>query len=146
MSLPESFLDPESLERAAADARLAEPVAEKAIDFEIRFFDSVLRRNRDYVDVLRCQGELLSRRGRHAEALEIDRRLASLRPDDAVVRYNLACSLAMEHQSIEAVSELRRAIDCGYDDFAHLESDHDLDGLRSTPAFQALMREIGLGN
>lgn len=143
MTLPDSFLDPESLEQSDDDFALR--VADESdLDFELRFFDRVLRRNRDYVDVLRCQGELLSRKRRHAEALEIDRRLVQLRPDDGVVRYNLACSLAMQNHAHEAIVELRRAFERGYDDFAHLEIDRDIDGLRELPAFQALLKEYGI--
>src|SRR5262249_25683960 len=100
-------------------------------------------RRPDYVDVLRLQGELLSRKGLNDLALAVDRRLAELLPGDYVVRYNLACSLAVSGYRREAIAALRKAIEQGYDDFDYLDSDSDLDSLREDPAFRDLLREFG---
>jgi hypothetical protein len=69
----------------------------------------------------------------------LDRRLVELLPDDFLARYNLACSLARAGQSDEAIDSLSRAILLGYDDLAHMESDPDLESLKSHPDFQALL-------
>ena len=112
------------------------------IDFDIAFFESVLDRSPDYVDVLRCQGELLSRKGLHERALEVDRRLAKLLPHDGVVFYNLACSLVQNALHDEALASLRRAFERGYDDFEHLELDADMAPLRTDPRYQAIVSEF----
>lgn len=143
MSLPDSFLDPESLERAARATREASDFDAEGVEFEIRFFDRILRRSPDFIDVLRCQGELLSRKHRHAEALVIDQRLAALCPADCIIRYNLACSLAMAAEPEAAIVELRRAFERGYVDMEHLQIDPDLDNLRDLPAFHDLLKEYG---
>jgi tetratricopeptide (TPR) repeat protein len=121
-----------------------EPFAKGQTDFDIAFFDRILQRQPDYVDVLRCQGELLSRKGLHDLALVIDRRLAELVPTDYVIRYNLACSLAVGGYRREAIAALRAALEQGYDDFEYLEGDGDLDSLRDDPTYRALMREYGI--
>jgi tetratricopeptide (TPR) repeat protein len=112
------------------------------IEFDIEFFRSILERAPDYVDVLRCQGELLSRKGAHVEALEIDRRLATLLPHDSVVHYNLACSLTQNDLCEEAIAVLRRALERGYNDFEHLELDADLIPLHADPRYRALIDEF----
>lgn len=132
--------------KGAAKGNLAHRKGGKQIDFDIDFFDRVLARSPAYVDVLRCQGELLSHKGEHERALAIDRRLAELRPDDCIVRYNLACSLANSGHKREALDELRRALERGYDVFDFLECDPDLDAIRSEPGYRQLMREYGIGN
>lgn len=119
------------------------PLPKKSqLDFDVEFFASILRRSPDYVDVLRCQGELLSRKGRHVEALEVDRRLAKLLPHDSVVQYNLACSLEQNALREDALAALRRAFERGYDDFEHLELDADLEVLRNDPRYLALVAEF----
>jgi tetratricopeptide (TPR) repeat protein len=123
-----------------------EPFARGQLDFDIAFYDRILQRDPNYVDVLRCQGELLSRKGLHERALVIDRRLAELLPTDFVIRYNLACSLAVGGHRREAIAALRAALEHGYDDFEYLENDGDLDSLREDPAYVALMREYGILN
>ena len=79
------------------------------LDFDLAFFEHILQREPDYVDVLRCQGELLTRKGLHERARVIDRRLVVLLPSDSVVHYNLACSLALLSDTDEAITMLRRA-------------------------------------
>jgi tetratricopeptide (TPR) repeat protein len=119
-----------------------QPPKQSQLDFDIEFYNSILLRSPDYVDVLRCQGELLSRKGRHAEALEVDRRLARLLPHDAVVQYNLACSLEQNALRDDALAALRRAFERGYDDFEHIDLDADLEVLRNDPRYVALVAEF----
>jgi tetratricopeptide (TPR) repeat protein len=115
-------------------------------EFEREFFQSILERNDSHAEVLRRQAELLSRHGDHQGALRLDRRLVELHPDDPVVHYNAACSLAQTGHRSEAIRSLTRAIELGYDDFAHIEADADLDGLRDEPSFQELLRRHGLSD
>jgi tetratricopeptide (TPR) repeat protein len=143
---------PHSDEPSAADPREDQPAASACpaadqcqLDFDIDFFQRVLHRYPDYVDVLRCQGQLLTRKGLHERALEVDRRLVELRPEDGVAHYNLACSLALGQRAKEAIEELCRALESGYDDFDYLEADSDLDSLRNHPAYAALLRRYGIG-
>lgn len=144
MSLSDPFLNPESLEAESRAEGLARREKESNTDFQIRFFSRILKRSPDYVDVLRCQGELLSSKKRRAEALAVDRRLARLCPDDCVIRYNLACSLAMNNRRDEAIQELRQAFLNGYVDIEHLDRDADLDCLREMPDYLAMLREFGI--
>ena len=109
------------------------------LDFDIDFFERLLHRKEDSVEVLRVLAELVSRKGLTKRAVELDRRLVDLLPDDFLARYNLACSLAVAGRSDEAIDSLSRAILLGYDDLAHMEADPDLASLRSHPDFQALL-------
>jgi tetratricopeptide (TPR) repeat protein len=109
------------------------------LDFEIDFFERVLARRPDAVDVLRILAELVSRKGAVSRAVELDRRLAALLPEDFLAFYNLACSLARAGHADEAIDSLSRAILLGYDDLAHMEADPDLESLHDHPDFQALL-------
>lgn len=109
------------------------------LDFDIDFFEQLLARKPDAVDVLRILAELVSRKGLVDRAVDLDRRLVELLPDDFLARYNLACSLARAGRSDEAIDSLSRAILLGYDDLAHMEADPDLESLRNHPDFQALL-------
>ncbi len=112
-------------------------------DFDIEFFERVIERNPNYVQVLRLLGELLARKGLYERSLVIDRRLVGLVPQDGVAHYNFACSLSMCGHPQEAIAELRAAVEFGYSDFSYLEMDSDLDSLRSDPQFKALLRRHG---
>src|SRR4051794_37426020 len=115
------------------------------VDFDLDFYQRIVDRNPNYVQVLRCLGELLARKGFYERSLPVDRRLVTLLPDDGVARYNLACSLSMCGETRAAIEQLSQAIDHGYHDFGHLEVDPDLDSLRNDPAYVALLRQHGCG-
>src|SRR5581483_2781174 len=98
------------------DALVAAFRDQSQLDFDLAFFDQILEREPDFIDVLRCLGELLTRDALHERALAVDERLVALLPDDSVAQYNLACSLALLGESRAAIDALRRALECGYDD------------------------------
>jgi tetratricopeptide (TPR) repeat protein len=108
-------------------------------DFEIEFFEQVLSRSPDDINVLRALGEQLARKGLWERSLKVEEHLIRLRPEDGVAHYNVACSLAMQGAASQAIEALDRAIHCGYRDFGHLEVDPDLDSLRQLPAYRALL-------
>jgi len=109
------------------------------LDFDIDFFERLLVRKQDSVEVLRILAELVSRKGNLTRAVELDARLVELLPKDFLARYNLACSLARAGRPDESIESLARAILLGYDDLAHMESDPDLESLRNHPDFRALL-------
>ncbi len=67
----------------------------------------------------------------------------ALEPEAAATRYDLACALARGGRRKEALAELQKAVDSGFEDAAYLAADEDLKGLRETPEFQALLRRLG---
>jgi tetratricopeptide (TPR) repeat protein len=111
-------------------------------EFEIAFFESVLRRNPSYGDVIEILGGLYTRHGRIADGLRMDRRMVRLEPDNSTAHYNLACSLALCRRRADALRSLRRAVDLGYKDAAWMLKDEDLRELRDDPEFTRLVAEV----
>ena len=80
----------------------------------------------------------------------MDERLVCLLPEDPVARYNLACSYALLSENKDAVRQLCKAVELGYDDLEHLRHDPDLDNIRDVPEylhivdhFKYLLRDSG---
>lgn len=109
------------------------------LDFEIDFWQHVVRIDPDHFDALSLLGMLYTRRGDFARGLEVDRRLVTLQPCNPVCRYNLACSCSLLGKLDEAFEALRQAIDLGYDDLEHLETDPDLERLRVDGRYRHLV-------
>jgi tetratricopeptide (TPR) repeat protein len=107
--------------------------------FEITFYESVLRRDPRYADVVEILGGLYTKTGRIADGLRMDRKLVRLQPDNATAHYNLGCSLALVKRNSDALRALRRAIELGYNDHGWMEEDPDLAGLQKSPKFRALL-------
>jgi tetratricopeptide (TPR) repeat protein len=112
------------------------------LEFETRFYESVLRRDRSYVDVIELLGGLYTKQGRVAEGLKMDRRLVRLQPRNATAHYNLACSLALSKRRADALRSLHRAIELGYTDFEWMQQDPDLEGLKGDPEFERLLLKL----
>lgn len=112
------------------------------LEFESEFFEAILARSPNYVEVLRSYGELLSRQGKREKAVQVDQQLSELLPSDCIVAYNYACSLALAGARGAAIAQLEHAVRLGYRDWRHLESDRDLESLRSDALFGELVRRI----
>jgi tetratricopeptide (TPR) repeat protein len=131
----------EGSQPAPASGGRTRQAEQNQLDFEIEFYGRILERYPEYVDVLRVQGNNLTLKGRYAEGLQIDKRLCQLRPGDALVHYNLACSYALLKRPEQAIKTLRRAVELGYRDFRYLREDKDLESIRHDPRFRQLLRE-----
>lgn len=110
--------------------------------FDIAFYESVLRREPDYEDVIELLGGLYTKTGRIADGLKMDRKLVKLQPDNATARYNLACSLALSKRKSDAVKALLTAIQLGYSDYEWMAHDPDLESLKDVNAFKALLTQL----
>jgi len=64
-------------------------------------------------------------------------------PEDALVRYNLACVASRAGRTADALAWLRGALDLGFADWATLSADPDLAALRATEAYRALQLPTG---
>lgn len=111
-------------------------------EFEIAFFESVLRRDSGYTEVVEILGGLYTKHGRIADGLRMDRRLVRLLPVNATAHYNLACSLALSKRQTDALRSLRQAIELGYRDFDWMRQDPDLEGLKHRTDFIELLEQL----
>jgi tetratricopeptide (TPR) repeat protein len=113
------------------------------VDFELEFYDTLLRRVPDFAEVLRAQASNLTVKGRLKDGLKVDQRLVAIRPADPTAHYNLACRYALLKQRDLALQTLRRAVELGYRDFRFMIQDTDLDSVHKDPRFRALLKEFG---
>ena len=111
-------------------------------DFQITFYEGVLARSRDFQQALMALGDLYTRKGFYAKGLALDQRLASLRPRDPMVLYNLACSYSLLGRLDEAFSAMKRAVACGYDDFEYMLQDQDLARLLADDRFRTFLAKV----
>jgi len=115
---------------------------QRDLDAKIEFMEGLIRRDPEYVDALQLLGDHYTARGRFAEGLQVDERLARLEPGNPVVFYNLACSYSLTAQFERAALALEKALELGYNDFAWLAKDPDLKKLRAHPLFDDLREKI----
>lgn len=115
-------------------------------DFTIWFLEGILDNNPRYIDCLMYLGNAYTIQGRHEEGLRVDKKLAELRPEDPIVRYNLACSYSLVGDVDVAIKELEISIKLGYKDIQHIEKDRDLERLRCDKRYWELLDKLKRAN
>lgn len=80
--------------------------------------------------------------GRHRSAATVLEVATRIRPDSVTPWYNLACARALMGRKEPALEALQHAVDAGYADLDHLESDPDLESLRGEEGYRRLVRRL----
>lgn len=112
------------------------------LDFEISFYENLLKNKPDFAEALVALGEAYTRKGRYEDGLQIDKRLAQLKPEDPSVYYNLACSYSLLKMADPSLEALKNAIRLGYRDTAFMDKDPDLDFIRRDRRYRELFLPI----
>lgn len=110
--------------------------------FETAFFESILRRDPQFTDVVELLGGLYTKQGRIADGLKMDRKLVKLQPNNPTAHYNLACSFALSKRQKDALRSLKQAVALGYKDYDWLSQDPDLEALQDHPEFKVLLETL----
>lgn len=111
------------------------------LDFESEFCLNILKKRPYQSEALQVAANALTAMGYYEDGLKYDLRLYEMHPGDALVAYNLACSLALMSRNEEALERLEQAICLGYNDKKHILDDPDLEVLRPDPRFHKLLEQ-----
>jgi tetratricopeptide (TPR) repeat protein len=109
--------------------------------FEIQFLEGVIDKSPCFIEALIALGDLYTKNGLFEQGLAIDQKLASLRPEDPFIFYNLACSYSLLNEVNKSFSVIQLAIRLGYNDFDFLKKDRDLENLRLHPSYNNLLSQ-----
>jgi len=112
------------------------------MDFEIKFYEGILKDMPNFIQALTALADTYTKRGLFEKGLCLDKRLTSLRPDDPIARYNLACSYSLLNDIESGLNTLQQAVMLGYDDFDFMEKDPDLENLRKDERFKNLTSKL----
>ena len=112
------------------------------VEFEITFYEKLLKAYPDFVDVLIPLGNAYTRRGLYEKGLEVDLRLIKLRGEDPLTWYNLACSYSLLNRIDESLDALRRSAALGYRDLSAWQKDPDLSNVRRSPKYPQLLESL----
>ncbi|MFA5059448.1 MAG: hypothetical protein WC676_02350 [Candidatus Omnitrophota bacterium] len=112
------------------------------LDFEIAFYEGILKYSPNFTEALIALGDHYTKRGLYEKGLNVDERLAKLKPEDPLVFYNLACSYSLLGDIDKSLQSIEQAVKRGYKDFSYLEHDADLIKLRADDRFQQFLSKI----
>jgi len=115
---------------------------EKTMNFEIHFYEGVLKRSPKFKEAMIALADLYTSNGEYDKGLNIDEKLSQILPDDPVILYNLACSYSLINDLDKAYRTIKKAVSRGYDDILHLNRDSDLDNLRKDLRFRRYLTRL----
>jgi non-specific serine/threonine protein kinase len=101
-----------------------------------------LRLNPDDVRALYMGANGLVALGEVERGLEWARRAVVMEPDDSMLLYNVACIFSMAGRVDDALGFIEAAVAAGLTQRGWLEHDSNLDAIRNTPRFQAVMAKL----
>src|SRR3546814_12576111 len=100
------------------------------------------RRNPPDTRVLDIVAQNLRHGGEQKKSAELAEQALGQGQDEPMVLYNVACVYATQGNPQRALELLEEAVRLGFGDRAWMETDSDLEPLRSEPRFQALLASI----
>jgi len=80
-------------------------------------------------------------RGEYDQAIRLFKQIIERMPSEPGTSYNIACMYALKGDAAAAMDWLEKAVDSGYDNWDAIESDPDLNGIRQTARFKALLKK-----
>lgn len=101
-------------------------------DFEAILADSAITFNMPYANLFLGNMDL---------AFEQTDSLVNDEPDNESLHYNAACIYSLANKKEEALKHFEKSLEGGYNDFMHIKVDNDLDNIRETPEFKALVKK-----
>ncbi|MGR3220991.1 MAG: TPR end-of-group domain-containing protein [Candidatus Anammoxibacter sp.] len=143
MKTKREFVSSESISSSSYKFKISNVLLQKKeIDFNISFYEGILKNNPCLVECLNFLGNAYTATGMYAKGLEVDKKLSRLRPNDSVIIYNLACSYSLTEEIDLAISSLAKAIEFGYNDIEQLEADSDIDNIRDDKRYIELINSL----
>ena len=114
----------------------------RELDIEIDFLSGLVKRDPAYIEALQLLGDNYTKRGCFNDGLKIDEHLSKLLPDDSMVFYNLACSYSLTDRIDESITALNKAVQLGYEDSKWMDTDPDLNKVRTDPRYQSIRHQL----
>jgi dienelactone hydrolase len=88
------------------------------------------------------RAENFLRHKQYREAVAEYQRIVSATPTDPRALYNAACAFALNGDKATSVELLKRAVESGWTDLGHLQSDSDLDSIRGEAGYQEVVKQL----
>ncbi|HSC77843.1 MAG TPA: tetratricopeptide repeat protein, partial [Candidatus Acidoferrales bacterium] len=108
----------------------------------LEVIERVLEMQPDDARALYLGAGALANLGQRDRALEWCKRALAIDSEDTGILYNVACAYSNLGMVEEGLKCLEDAVDFGFGHKAWIEHDSDLDALRSSPRFQALLARL----
>ncbi|WP_044173631.1 tetratricopeptide repeat protein [Flectobacillus major] len=104
-------------------------------------YDKAIYYKNDYIEAFYNKGSRCSIIHQNTNAIACYKKVIALNPNITNAYYNLSRLHSLQNQPKEALSYLEQALQKGYNDFAYIKEDTDLDNIRALPEFSTLLKK-----
>ncbi|MDQ6769933.1 MAG: protein kinase [Gemmatimonadota bacterium] len=111
----------------------------------VKLIEQRLDLNPDDARAYNLGATTLMKLGNIPRALEFATMSLSIEPDDPLILYNVACMYALMDKREDALAHLERAVHNGFGHKQAMANDPDLESIRRTPWFQAIVQAMTPG-
>lgn len=111
----------------------------------IAAYQTALEQNPSHGEALFQLAILYAKISAHEQAIQTFKRLGHLQPRNPKIDYNIACMYARQNNETDALNWLKKAVEKGYDNWRHLQTDDDLAGIKDTEYVQKLLKRNNTG-
>ena len=108
-------------------------------DAAIAQYEKVLSLDPGLAPALNNMGLAYKQKAAYGKALDAFLEMVGRWPDNAAASYNIACVYALQNEEQDALKWLQRAVDNGYANWERIQTDPDLENIRSSPGFSNLL-------
>ena len=109
----------------------------------VHAYEQVLFLQPDSIRAMERLAIIHSQKNDLPRALHYLQEMLGLDPDNPGIHYNLACAYARQGEASESLKWLASAVEKGFSDRKLLESDRDLESIRSTARYRELVNALG---
>ncbi len=116
---------------------------QKNWDEAIKNYHKALNHNRELEEAYVNLSTAYLGARKYDEALDTLKSLENINPSAPLLHYNLACYYSLTEKTQESLSALKKAVDLGYKSYPEIQTDPDLENLRTSAEFKTWFQSIG---
>ncbi len=110
-------------------------------DKAIAQYQKALSIQPEFVPALNRLAIIFSIRNENNKALSLFKQVVDLQPDSAETYYNIACMYSKKQKIAASIGWLKKAIKIGYNNWDQIKTDKDLENIRGSADFKALIKD-----
>jgi len=110
------------------------------LDKAISQYKKALSIQPNFPEALNNLAILYTSKKEYDQALALFKQLTEIVPDHAATYYNIACIYALQNKTENAIRWLKSAVQRGYDNWALIKTDKDLENIRKSPHYKAFIK------
>ena len=95
----------------------------------------------DQVNILFKTAVRFTGEKKYDRAIALFQRILTTRPDNPIIYYNISCLYALQNLKEPAIEWLEQAVDHGYDNWAKLKTDPDMNNIKDEPGYRRLLEK-----